>query len=853
MTTGFVDTSTNMVRTVQNAIEGYDMGAIRALAQEPVQNAKDAKQSQKVKVEYRLHQRHSKGGGAYHMLTVTDSGTSGLIGPTLTKAQREVRGEELEDGENWAAFEGQGFTKKDRQDSLGSRGQGKSAFLYHSRPHEFSLNGRERYLMLYDTLLGSGEYRLGIRYAMPADRVKEPPLLNDEARTAIASHAFDVGDGTLVNLGLATLTETGTRVIVPFLSDEAVGAFNSGELARWLQRLWWRAIQTEELEITIVDETGYSQTIEVPDWWLEARWQASEYSGLLRKDIPLGDGLIIKRTVLLYDETLVDDEIICGSGNPQWTGVQLLRDRQWIETLDVRDWVPTEYRRGFRGFVEFDRKLERELKRAEKPQHESFNGQHGSVRRVRQTIGNLVEEFAQIQGWVSATKTRDLSERDQESASEFIRTFANVTTGNSRRASGVSNTAETEPTLKWRCDLSIDYPTAKTTRVDWGETISNIRATVEVDPPNGNRWATVSLEVFRAEDDSPTIIQSCSIETLDGYGSDAFGDFQVIQGNGGGGKIQCPESGEYRLRVVVTYQGQRVASAMRRIYVQCDPPQPPDAKPHTLSISVQNLSRQGEQRIHEGDEIVIQVTVTNRSVEEVTLHLDASFENLLLEGSGDILKGVLAGDVVTRQSSASQRLRLFTSEPDYPSGLYQVLEPGRYYVRADLRSSNGGEVLAHSSKALFFEVDPTGPQSDLPFELRAWEDEGVHPRWELMQEMDERWVLRYPVHYPIYRELPEQRRRGSKLSGRDSFIADICSDGLLEWALDPLANGDSSRIELMKSGQPAGVDVVFWDSYCDQLDLLSSSYTDRMENPRTYDLRRRQTQAKMLRIFEGLN
>ena len=39
MTSQFVPTVTNMVTIVRNIIEGYGMGPIRALAQEPVQNS----------------------------------------------------------------------------------------------------------------------------------------------------------------------------------------------------------------------------------------------------------------------------------------------------------------------------------------------------------------------------------------------------------------------------------------------------------------------------------------------------------------------------------------------------------------------------------------------------------------------------------------------------------------------------------------------------------------------------------------------------------------------------------------------------------------------------------------------
>ena len=846
MTNGFVDTATNMVRTVENAIEGYDMGPLRALAQEPVQNSKDAKQQSVVHVEYRLHERYSEAGTRYYLLTVTDRGTTGLSGPVLSRGEREARGDELKDGENWAAFEGQGFTKKQREDALGSRGQGKSAFLYHSRLGDIGPNARERYLILYDTLLANGEYRLGIRYAMPADRVKEPPLYDDDARAALAGE-YDIGDGTSVSLNLSPLSETGTRVIVPFLSQDAVEAVHNGELGRWLQRLWWRAIQAKDLQITLVDEAGNTEDIVVPRWWDAEPWRRTQEGLMCWNNLTLDDGQVIKRLVLLYDPDLAQDEI--DVDKPQYSGVQLLRAGQWIETLDIRDWVPLDSRQGFRGFVEFDRLLERELKKAERTQHESFNGQHGAVRRVRQAIGKCVKEFAEQQGWVTATQTRNLSDRDQESATEFLRAFASVSGRTDQRGPSGHNDPGTESVAKWNCTLALDYPTPKTARVDWGELIENVSITTEVDPPSGNRWATVVLDISKDGEGSPTVIATREIETLGGFHAEQFGNFQIIRGHGTEDVIQCPEPGEYHLRAVVSYGGQRVASATRRLYIQCDPPPPPIQKPSTLSVSVQNLSREGAGRIHDGDEIGVQVTVTNRSPGDVTLHLDASFEDLLLDCSGEVsLAGTPVGDVGANKVGETQRLRLYTSASTDPETPYYVLEPGRYHVRADLRLPNGDEVLAYSSKAVYFEVDPGGPRPDLPFELKAIEDHGPHPSWELIPEPDDRWVLQYPVYYPVYQELPEQRKRGLKLSGRTAFIADVCANGLLEWALDPIANGDVSRIELLKNSHPDQ------ESYCQHLDQLAASFdTEWTENPREYDRRRRQTVAEMLHIFQGLD
>ena len=126
MTYQFVPTTTNMVAIVRNIIQGYRMGPIRALAQEPVQNSKDAARGQ-VHVEYRLHKRRSVDGVDSYMLTVTDHNTSGLDGPVLSFKDIEQRGNVLGKDHNWAAFEGMGYTKED-EDALGSaRGNGSTA------------------------------------------------------------------------------------------------------------------------------------------------------------------------------------------------------------------------------------------------------------------------------------------------------------------------------------------------------------------------------------------------------------------------------------------------------------------------------------------------------------------------------------------------------------------------------------------------------------------------------------------------------------------------------------------------------------------------------------------------------
>lgn len=855
MTTGFVDTSTNMVRVVQNAIESYGMGPIRALAQEPVQNSKDAKHVGRVRVEYRLLTRQIQGQPC-HLLTVSDFGTTGLQGPILSKEKRDARGGELEKGENWAAFEGQGYTRKDGEDPLGSRGQGKSAFLYHSNPVDSEGYPLDRHIMLYDTRLRDGEYRLGVRYAMPADRVKEPPFVDDDARKVL-SDKYETGSELAVPLGLSLLEQPGTRVIVPYLSDSARDAIRNRELHRWLQRCWWRAIQVGALEIIVIDEeSDWIETIQAPPWWANEPWKHDDGRVRVHEDVEIGDGLKIKRIVLSYDEDLPEDEID-GYG-PQYSGVQLFRGQQWIETLDVREYVPREHRGGFRGFAEFDRCLERELKGTERPQHESFDGRNVWVRRVREEINEAVRTFAEEQGWSSGAETRTAPERERELATEFFTVFASGPARRRRRQGSGTTTLDNEVVPTWRCELMLDFPSKKSARVDWGEFIRNVGVSVLCEPADPVSRAEASLELAREDDPAPTPVgQSMDVELISGVARAELGDFQIVKGRAGDEKIQAPEPGEYRLRAKVRHNGEQVASAMRRLYVEDDPPSSPQPNPHTISVSVQNLSRAGERRIISGDEIGVQVTVTNRSPEDATLQIDASLEHrLLADGEEVILDGAPIGDVPTRQAIVSQRLRVYTSPTQGSLGSepHIVLPRGRHYLRADLYAPGIEEPIAHRNQPVYVEVNPSTNRNRLPFELEAVEGEGPLPMWELQERTTDEWVLRYPNTYPLYHQLPQLQRRRSKLSGRSSFIAEICANGLLEWALAPLVNSDSSRMDQLRQSRPGGILPGRWDSYCEGLDWLEEHYdTERQDNHSEYMKRWRSVVADMLEMFEGMD
>ena len=565
------------------------------------------------------------------------------------------------------------------------------------------------------------------------------------------------------------------------------------------------------------------------------------------------DDLLIKRIVLHYDPELAADEIYAHSN--EYGGVQLLRGRQWIETLDIRETVPTEYRAGFRGFAEFDRRLEAVLKDSERPQHESFNGRYQYVSETRQRIYQKVEEFAKEQGWTKATKTGNASKQDREHAADFLTTFTSTKVlkndGNNKKAEQDSPTSEYD----WKCQLSAQLPDPRTTRIDWGDIISNVTATVQVEPKPESRWATLNLEITRGGEQDPTVVQTTELEFQSGGLDVQFGDFQIVKGHAHSGQIRCSEPGMYRLRANLIHMGRRVAAATRRIHVGVEPPEPPEAQPYTVSIAVQNLSSPSEKRVNSGEEILVQITAKNRTTDMVTLELDASLGDLLFCNRTVVeIPGTPAGETPHIGVGCMEHIFLYKAMPPQPPMRAVELEPGRHMIRADLRIKGREDVSANASHAIFFEMNPGDQNPDLPFELEAIEEEGSHPMWELYQKSSEQWVLKYHSRHPIYRELPYQSKNSDKLAGTRSFVTEICAAGLLEWALYPLKTGDTSKIDILKESATDIDGSGLPDRYRERLERLEEEYTKlRVDEPIQYDRLRRQITADMLKIFQGAN
>ena len=871
----FTNTAINMVQVVTNIIEDYRMGSFRALAQEPVQNALDARRRDggKVAVEYRLLRRETSANKLCRLLTVTDSGTTGLRGPLVTDEELQTRDFKLKPDENWAAFEAQGYTKEN-EDALGSRGQGKAAFLYHS--HVPGLT--RRMVMLYDTLLEDGEYRLGLRFARPVDQRRSPPFKDEEAKAIVQRAEYPLDDSLAIPLGLDPLDEIGTRVVVPFLKkDEARNMCPGGELSAWLQRCWWRAIQLGKLQIRVVDDaTGDAQTIEPPSWWEDFKPLGGKPSanGIWRNlpnggracvwgDLPVDGEHEIRRLVLLHSDIIDEDEIV--KDEPEYAGIQIMRRLQWIETRGARqayhDYIPADKRPGFRGFVEFSRHTESALRQAEYSTHDGFNGRMQVVKHIRAALEGKVIEFSERMGWKTATtiSEQQVNQREKSTHSRFMETFLNPNGRKPKGGRGKSEPADKQ--LLWDCRLDLEYPDPATARVNWGRSLSNVSVALGCEPCKelvGSahlilEWvdeAGQAREILRYQD---AIRGSWLDERIEEAIS--LGDWQIVSGKANlERQISCPDPGQYHLRATVEYDATRVKSAARTVYVQEEPPPPPQKNPITLSINAVNASDGKQKRIEHGQGLDLRIISRNRTTKPATLFLNASlrrgeFAELFANQMPVEMAGTPAGDSPIPKDILSLKRQLLDPHQSIPMTIESVQalvmpdSSGKYTISAELVDEDGERVI-RTTAPIYFQRDPDNAKNNLPFEIKQVTNQ--REMWKLNNKLD---LLTYPGAYPLYLELKDGQRQRHALHGRQAFIAEISANGLLEWAFRPReeSSDDSNYDQLLASiGSP---DDPLWEPYHIKLKNLCKASESHIAYAQIW----RETVAVMLEIYAKEN
>lgn len=309
------------------------------------------------------------------------------------------------------------------------------------------------------------------------------------------------------------------------------------------------------------------------------------------------------------------------------------------------------------------------------------------------------------------------------------------------------------------------------------------------------------------------------LRDIDSYG---FPDRLLTQHSVDESHFLCPTPGDYRLRAVV-YEGNKlVAKKARRIHIEMDPPERKE-NPYSVSISVENDSSPGDLRIEDGDTLRLQINGRNRTQEDVsgTMLLRMREGTLLVADQPFFMPGKPLGGDDIRHRLHGLRLRVFrgeSGETGHENGMLTLpLEPGRRVLQAYLLDEK--EEIAHGSRTLHFESEPSQSQGGLPFEL-VQDYSRMLPMWELRLDKSE---LHFPADYPLH-IASQQKTVPEAYAGHNPFELEININGLLQWALEPMLEdeADSTRLESLRDARPELVDDVAWDRYMECLSTLET-------------------------------
>ena len=341
------------INICRSIADSYPLGTPHGIQKDAIQNAfHTASKTIPVKFTFELI-RNKKGS----FFTMTDSNTKGLTGKVLKTEEYDT----LEESDHWARFEGFGFTTAN-PDAIGARGQGKFIFLAASKD----------YAMYYDSLREDGTYRLGATKATKTDC----PMLHWDG---------DEGRDKLKELTrLEPLSKIGTRIIIVSPIKELEDEIKSGSFVDAIEETWFRAIEKEKAKICVKSLDG-DKIAKIPKLFPIPPKDTPKIKVWPKKNDEIkllsGELFRIKHLQIAYKK---------GSEIPeQLRGVAIIHNNMKITSINIEG-VPLDIANNIYGFVEFDKNLDRELRKNynQNPNHYDLIWR----RAVPKMIKNYVQE-----------------------------------------------------------------------------------------------------------------------------------------------------------------------------------------------------------------------------------------------------------------------------------------------------------------------------------------------------------------------------------------------------------------------------------------------------------------------------
>lgn len=538
----------NYIQICESFSDSYPLGPIHGFQKDVIQNALDARagrSSVNVVFDYVTNTQGE-------FLVVTDSQTGGLTGPYVSREDYE---EDLPEDYHWARFEAFAFTKPN-PDALGARGQGKFILMRASKD----------YLMYYDTLRADRVYRFGGTQAqrqgcpiLPADPV-EDPWEDDRGRSEL-----------LERCGMQPLEEIGTRIIVVNPRAEYVEALRSGTMASFISETWFRAIEKQRIDVRVRID-GEETIVRLEDPYPLPKEERGDIKlWVLGQDffedeviLPDSRRFRVKRfEIARLAEPVAED----------MRGVAIVQGDMKIESRHMIA-APSDIAECVTGFIEFDRPLDRELRKGENqhPNHYSLKWRSSVPRAIKAYVEKQMEDFGRAKLGLGRDPREERKRRQsaaEERALRDIARFAHDLDIFGRRKGRLRPNPPPPPPPPKPIGVSIHgfaFPDPETApRVPRGSCISGI----DVEAYSRKQFAVnvvVAARVLHGDGVVETLLEP-QVLTLGARETSQWPVELTID-------EKYREPGEYRIRATMddASTGERIDEVARRFWVDADPP-----------------------------------------------------------------------------------------------------------------------------------------------------------------------------------------------------------------------------------------------------------------------------------------
>ncbi len=541
---------TNYIAICDNLADTYPNSIAHGLQKDAIQNAVDARKGrQRVRIHFELLE-NDKG----KFLSITDSNTIGLTGPVLYDS--ESYKEDLPVDYHWARFESFAFTKTD-PDAIGARGQGKFIFLRAS----------SNYTMYYDTLRDDGIYRVGATKATMTECPILPPEDSDPWEGSLGESELHE------RCGLSPISKVGSRIIIEDPIAEVLEELEDGSFVDAIEETWFRAIEKRTLEVLITN-AGKTRTAKLPTPYpLPDEDTEDVKTWILGTDISEDSITVssqnyrIKNFRAAYHDTRnpIDD-----SGQ----GIAIIHNGMKICNIKMSS-APPNVQERLAGFIEFDQKLERELRKGDNqnPNHYNLRWRRALPHQIKSYVQEQLDAFG-LSKLGLGTDPREVKKRKRSNAEDWamrqllrhaqdLDLFGAKGTVFPRR-----ETPETPPKALGVSINNFSFPDPQIApRINWGQAFQDITTTA-YNRTGDDLEVSVLTQVLHGDSVvvQPIERQDLTLSSGEKVKSNAF-DIEILE-------YEYPAPGMYRISVSLMSieTGDRLDRVTRKFWVEQDPP-----------------------------------------------------------------------------------------------------------------------------------------------------------------------------------------------------------------------------------------------------------------------------------------